>query len=449
MAGAAIDTAVFESIFAELSPNTMLQRMLHELDDDEFEQFVAYVFQRAGYVSKHVGRSRSTSGIDVEIYLSPKSADPAAYIQVKHYDPKSAPVGVGYVAQLIGSPAGASPKSLKFLVTTSDFAPKAYQEAAQNKQVRLFNGWRFLRYIYYLRESRHLNVAGTPISPEWLFTGEAVRAESSRHHRTIAVANNKGGVGKTTTALNLGAGLANKGMRVLLVDMDPQANLTQSLPSPNGSISNPPHLADYLTGRFSLGQIVRSTRVARLWLIPAHPDLHLVDAGGAAQPEFEVGFASSILDGSLTPPLYQDNAFDWVILDTPPAMTSLTRIALAASDYVIAPAMPSAFAESGVYNLFATAAAMQGLMGGGVTMLGCLITHWKDNAPSRDAVRNLETGFQARGSRVFNTRIPQDPNIDKTETRRVPLFPLGRRPSPGATAYGDLVEEMLGYVSNN
>jgi len=284
------------------------------------------------------------------------------------------------------------------------------------------------------------------VAPDWVSVADSIVRRPSSQTIVLSLANNKGGVGKTTTALNLAAGLANRNQRVLLVDMDAQANLTDSLPYPQATADNPPSLADYLSGRLALPQLVRRTQIDNVWLIPASQDLRKVDAGGGAEPELEIRFVADLHHPGLIPPLYEASAFDWIILDTPPSMSSFTRAALAASHYVMAPAIPRAYAVEGLQNLLDTAATMNALMGGGATVLGGVVTHWEDNAQSRDARKNIESLLGTRNVPLLDAQIPIDRDIDKAQTKRVNFLGMARRPSRGATAYIALVEEVMNRV---
>lgn len=438
MAEPATDINVFEDLFAKPSIEGM-----QGLDWSGFEKFVGYVFERAGYGVEHTGLQFGP-GFDLKLYANGEiKGRPTAYVSIKQYRNR---VGSPEVQTFGGALAAAG--GIGYFVTTNDFTQPAYEEAGKNPRLRLINGDHLLRYITYIRGSRYQDAPTASIGPDWLLLADSVQRRPASQTKVLTVANNKGGVGKTTTALNLAAGFAARNLRVLLVDMDSQANLTESLPYTSGNATNPPQLADYFAGRYALPQLIRRTQIDRVWLIPAHSDLRLVDTGGSTQPETELRFAADLHNSAITPPLYEDDAFDWIVVDTPPAISAHTRAALAASHFVVAPAIPRAYALHGLNNLFDAVEAQNALLGGGIQLLGGVVTHWEEVAPARDALKTLQSFFDARRSRLFEAKIPLDRDIDKAQTKRVNFLGMSRRPSRGAIAYTALVEEVTTHANH-
>ncbi|MEO7002718.1 MAG: AAA family ATPase [Ktedonobacterales bacterium] len=255
----------------------------------------------------------------------------------------------------------------------------------------------------------------------------------------LTVANNKGGVGKTTTARFVAYVLAQKGLRVLLVDMDAQANLSEHFLGSEAAAITKPHFTGCLAGEYPLSQAVRQTDYENMWLLPAHPDLRFLDTGGMGNPEAEVRFVADVYDsfGSPEPRAYQ--AFDWIILDTPPAISSYIRYALAVADYVIAPAHAHPSSIAGTLNMLSTLDAMSALMDRQAVLLGCVVTHWNDDVVSNSTIGQLRQIFVERNSRDFAQKIPTDITIERTAMKTS---------SRAGSAYSAVVEEMLGYVSS-
>jgi chromosome partitioning protein len=148
----------------------------------------------------------------------------------------------------------------------------------------------------------------------------------SSETKVLTVANHKGGVGKTTTALNLGFGLAAKGYQVLLVDLDTQANMTKSLAYPTAANVTPRHIGQYFDGTYTLAQLVSPTAFPSVWLLPSAHALRHMDRGLAAGPEQEVRLLRDLHADSVVPPQAVDGRrFDWIIIDTGPSMGFFTR----------------------------------------------------------------------------------------------------------------------------
>src|SRR5262249_35106686 len=146
----------------------------------------------------------------------------------------------------------------------------------------------------------------TVVIPPDLFADDVLLPESTgRRTRILVLANNKGGVGKTTSSRHLALNMASKGLRVLLIDMDPQGNLTEGLlqgdPHQFGRIlASRPNIVHYFAGQCTLPELVRPTAIEKVHpvdnvsLIPSHPDLSLLDTGGAGRPALEMRFAHDL-----------------------------------------------------------------------------------------------------------------------------------------------------------
>jgi cellulose biosynthesis protein BcsQ len=461
----------FEALFALPSIETMLA-----LDSTDFEHFVAHVFTCAGYIVQHVGGLHFPHGpgVDLNIFEGQIGKKPVARVEVRKYKPSNI-LDFDDIVSFLGrlNLAGGVPG---YLVTTSDFNANAYAAAAAaNGQVHLVNGKRLLRYIAYVGGSR-LNgeYAGAkvpsiqPISPLCLTAGEvlAKRLQQPSAVRILTVANNKGGVAKTTTALNLGFALSRSrrnqpGKRVLLVDMDGQTSLTHALPPPGLTKGNAPpersHLADYFRGRLPLADLARPTGFSNLFLLPAHRDLFRLDSGGFGRPDAELAFITDLrqlthgtADGK--PPRY-----DWIILDTPPAQSFYTRIAVAAADHLLIPACAETFAALGINGLLETAQSMDALMSDvgewKRQVLGCVITRWKPTEDAEGALATLRTELDGKRIRLLQSHVPQDERVENGIRETVGgglrnIFRRPGRPGPAAQAYDKLLQEVLEHASH-
>ena len=401
--------------------------------------FITYVFSRAGY------RVEPVPGVHGFCKLYPsQTADGSLAGWLLLHIPEMMRVGPADLRWVAEHTEGILPR---YIVSRTGFNTEAMALAPEFPQLRLLDLSALQRYIRYIQGTYYNQLGSAPVPPDHvLFT---VNHRLTSQTKVLALANNKGGVGKTTTALNLAFGLAARGKRVLLVDMDPQANATQALLKDAAAPS--PHLADYFARRAKFHEVVYSTEFKNVWVAPSHTDLRLIHPDLSALPEVEVKFANDLHNQAVRPVPEDGSHFDWVVIDTPPAIGVHTRAALAASHYVVAPAAPSVFAGSGLNQLFEAIDAMSA-MSGGASVLGCVITQWQDAQVRVDAQTRIETMLQGSGIKRFKAIIPFDQNIERahqeTMSRGVTLFGLARRPGPGARGYNDLLQEVLEYVDN-
>lgn len=437
----------YAGLFAEPS----LDRMLKDLTSHEFEHFVGYVFEQAGYSVEDVAGQRGP-GLDLKLYAESIALDKLrAGVQVKQYRPEhqvTAPEVGGLrngIAQNGGVPG--------YFVTTSTFLGPALTQANESPRIWPIDGSHWLRYMAYLRGSRALRDASAsptttassfaPISPASLFAADHIVHRPTTTTKVLALANHKGGAGKTTTALNLAFGLGGKDydQQVLLIDMDPQANLTRALASPHAATATPMHIGEYFTGKRSLAELVRPTQFSTVWLIPSHRDLTLSDVGLAGGPDLELRFVRDVHAMDLTPPpVLSSRPFDWIIIDTGPSMGFFTRSALAASHYVVMPLCPSLFANLGVDFLRNTIDTMSALTGVPITLLGGVVTQWQENQFNRDLLAPV-----AQSLPILGDKVPLDrPNIEKAhqETAGGKKRSLLDRRCQAARAYATVVEAI-------
>ncbi len=254
--------------------------------------------------------------------------------------------------------------------------------------------------------------------------------------KIIAIANQKGGVGKTTTAVNLSSCLAARGSRVLLIDLDPQANATSALglePIEDHSIYGP------LLGDGSVARMVVPTRWDHLWMITG--DINLAGA------EIEVARKDDHLTRlrSALQPLRDDVTFDFVILDCPPSLGILMTNALAAADELLVPLQCEYFALEGLSKIVHI---VQQIRASGANpdlkIGGILMTMFMRNNLAQQVIAEVQSHF---GADVFKTVIPRTVRLGEAPSHGKPI--LEYEPNGlGATAYKALAAEFLERYSS-
>ena len=437
--------------FASIFANPSINRMLNELSDLQFEHFVGYVFQKAGYGVEHTG-TKFGQGLDLRLYHgSVATGTPYGGVSIKQYSSDTLVTGP-QVMLLRGALHGLQ----GYVVTTNRLNGPAEVEAAKSPPIWPLNGEHLVRYITYVRGSRpdvgessgqHTLSTGysfAPIPPEALLSADTIVRRSPAQTKVLTLANHKGGVGKTTTALNLAFGLAGQGFQVLLVDMDAQANLTRALPTAApGAV--PMHLGDYFTGKRRLADLVRQTKFNNVWLIPSHNDLALSDAGLAAGPTAELRFVRDLHAPSLAPPQnLAAQPFDWIILDTPPSMGLFTRSAIAASQYVIMPIAPSVFSDVGVDALRDTMTTMEALVGAQISLLGGVVTQWQNNTLHKNLLKPVEQSLPIIEPKIrFDKPHIENAHLETAGGQKKNLF---SHKSLVAQDYSEFVAQVQLYV---
>lgn len=249
-----------------------------------------------------------------------------------------------------------------------------------------------------------------------------------RPPQVLAIANQKGGVGKTTTAINLAAALGAFEKRVLVVDCDPQGNATRGL----GMQASPPHLYHALTGEADAAAAVRETGFPNLSILPTNRDLVGVEVEFVGTEGWQRRLRQ-VLD-----PLRE--RFDAILLDCPPSLGHLTVMALAAADGVLVPLQTEYFALEGISELTATVQRIQGGLNPDLDIAGILLTMYDDRTNlSKDVVEEIQRHFTGR---VFEAIIPRNIRLAEAPSHGQPIFQYDIK-CRGAEAYLDAARELL------
>jgi len=248
--------------------------------------------------------------------------------------------------------------------------------------------------------------------------------------KIIAIANQKGGVGKTTTSINLSASLASLGKNTLIIDMDPQANSTSGFGISNSSDGKSLYRA--IIGEFPLHETIRDSEIKELKIIPSNSELY-----GAEIELIDLSSREQLLKNALQSLV---NNFNYIIIDCPPSLGLLTINALCAATSVIVPLQCEYYALEGIAQLLETIKRIRRNFNSDLELEGILLTMFDSRTNlSAEVIENVKERF---GAKVFKTIIPRNVRLSEAPSFGKPVI-LYDKYSRGALTYQQLAEEII------
>jgi len=246
----------------------------------------------------------------------------------------------------------------------------------------------------------------------------------------LAVANQKGGVGKTTTAINLAAALAMAARKVLVVDLDPQGNATSGLGVDRGALEA--HVYQVLMGERSVDEVTLKTSIENLALLPAARDLTGAEVELAERSEWEYALADRLKPAAA--------GYDVVLIDCPPSLGRLTINAMVAADGVLVPLQSEYYAMEGLTEMLGTIESVRETFNPNLTLAGIILTMFDGRTNlARQVEQEVRSHF---GELVFRTLIPRSVRLAEAPSHGMPVLLYDIR-SAGAGAYLELSRELL------
>ena len=253
--------------------------------------------------------------------------------------------------------------------------------------------------------------------------------------KIISVINQKGGVGKTTTVINLAAGLSMKGKKILVIDLDPQGNATTGLGLSN-TTSSDLTIYSVLNGNKKISDVILQTKFHNLYMITSNVDLSglEVETAGDSRRAYK-------LKDELTAILNDSEAlYDYILIDCPPSLSLLTIMALVASDALVVPLQTEFFALEGLTQLMKTIERIKSNLNPTLEIRGILLTMFdKRNKLSGQVEIEARNYFKEK---VYSTAVPRNVRLSEAPSHGIPVL-LYDKICPGSKAYFKFTEEFL------
>ena len=253
--------------------------------------------------------------------------------------------------------------------------------------------------------------------------------------KIISIINQKGGVGKTTTVINLAAGLTMKGQKILVIDLDPQGNATTGLGLSN-TASSDTTIYSVLNGNKKISEVIQHTSFENLNLITSNVDLSglEVETAGDSRRAFKLkDELTSILNDSRA-------SYDYILIDCPPSLSLLTIMALVASDALVVPLQTEFFALEGLTQLMKTIERIKNNLNPELSIRGILLTMYdKRNKLSGEVEKEARNYFKEK---VYQSIVPRNVRLSEAPSHGVPVL-IYDKSCPGSKSYFNFTEEFL------
>jgi chromosome partitioning protein len=256
--------------------------------------------------------------------------------------------------------------------------------------------------------------------------------------RVLSVANQKGGVGKTTTAINLGTALAAVGERVLIIDMDPQGNASTGLGVPMSARKMT--MYDVLVDGRGMTEAAVETKVPGLWIVPSDPDLSgiEIEMAHAERRNFRLRDSVDKLRSDRT--VAPGQTFSYILIDCPPSLNLLTVNAMCAADAVLVPLQCEFFALEGLTQLMRTVDLVRSSLNPRLEIQGIVLTMFdRRNSLSAQVEQDVRTHF---GPKVYDTKIPRNVRVSEAPSFGKPALIYDLK-CAGSQAYLNLAREVV------
>ncbi len=253
--------------------------------------------------------------------------------------------------------------------------------------------------------------------------------------KIISIINQKGGVGKTTTVINLAAGLSMKGKKILVIDLDPQGNATTGLGLSN-TVSSDTTIYSVLNGNKKISEVIQNTDFENLNLITSNVDLSglEVETAGDSRRAFKLkDELTSILNDSRA-------SYDYILIDCPPSLSLLTIMALVASDALVVPLQTEFFALEGLTQLMKTIERIKNNLNPELSIRGILLTMYdRRNKLSGEVEKEARNYFKEK---VYQSVVPRNVRLSEAPSHGVPVL-IYDKACPGSKSYFSFTEEFL------